>query len=193
MLRMAVAEEAARIMAEQGIDNFLTAKRKAAERFGVVDAAILPRNTEVEAALIARQRLFSGERHAIELAGLRRSALQAMRLVAEFEPRLVGPILTGTASAHSEISLHLFTDTPEAVSILLDERGVPHEALERRVRFERDRDRTITFPAFRFVAGRQTVDAVVFPLDGVRQSPLSPVDGKPMRRATIGEVEALLD
>jgi hypothetical protein len=191
MLRQAVAEEAARVMAEQGIDDFLTAKRKAAERLGVTDSAILPRNTEIEAALFARQRLFRGERHEAEIADLRRSALQAMKLVSDFEPRLVGPVLTGTASAHSEINLHLFTDTPEAVSIRLDERGVPHEALERRLKFERDR--TVTFPAFRFVAGEQTIDAVVFPLDGIRQSPSSPVDGKPMRRATAAEVEALLE
>jgi len=190
MLRQAVADEAARVMAEQGIDDFLLAKRKAAERLGVTDASILPRNTEIEAALFARRRLFSDGRHEAEIADLRRSALQAMRLMADFEPRLVGPVLSGTASAHSDISLHLFSDTPEAVSIRLEERGVPHEALERRVRFERDR--TVTYPAFRFVAGRQAVDAVVFPLDGIRQSPCSPVDGKPMRRATAAEVEALL-
>lgn len=190
MLRQAVADEAARVMAEQGIDDFLLAKRKAAERLGVVDASILPRNTEIEAALFARRRLFSGGRHEAELADLRRAALEAMRLVARFEPRLVGPVLTGTASAHSEINLHLFSDTPEAVSIELQDRGVPHEALERRLKFERDR--VVTYPAFRFVAGRQPVDAVVFPLDGIRQAPSSPVDGKPMRRATVAEVEALL-
>ncbi|MGI9245723.1 MAG: hypothetical protein ACR2I8_03325 [Steroidobacteraceae bacterium] len=190
MLRLAVAEEAARVMSEQGIDDFLVAKRKAAERLGVVDAAILPRNTEIEAALFARQRLFAGDRHAAALAELRRSALQAMKLMADFDPRLVGPVLAGTASAHSDINLHLFADTPEAVSIRLEERGIPHESLERRLRFERDR--TVTYPAFRFVAGRQTVDAVAFPLDGIRQSPASPVDGKPMRRATAADVEALL-
>ena len=190
MLRQAVADEAARVMTEQGIDDFLLAKRKAAERLGVVDASILPRNTEIEAALFARRRLFSGGRHEQELADLRRAALQAMRLMADFEPRLVGPVLTGAASAHSEISLHLFAETPESVSIRLEEHGVPHEALERRMRFERDR--TVAFPAYRFVAGRRTVDAVVFPLDGIRQAPFSPVDGKPMRRATAAEVQALL-
>jgi hypothetical protein len=190
MLRQAVAEEAARVMTEQGIDDFLLAKRKAAERLGVTDASILPRNTEIEAALFARRRLFSSGRHEAEIAELRRSALQAMRLMADFEPRLVGPVLSGTASAHSDIHLHLFSDSPEAVSIRLEERGVPHEALERRMRFERDR--TVTYPAFRFVAGRQAIDAVVFPLDGIRQAPCSPVDGKPMKRASAAEVEALL-
>ena len=190
MLRQAVAEEAARVMAEQGIDDFLLAKRKAAERLGVVDASILPRNTEIEAALFARRRLFSGGRDDAAIATLRRSALQAMQFLADFEPRLVGPVLAGTASAHSDINLHLFSESAEAVSIKLEDRGVPHEALERRMRFERDR--VVSFPAFRFVAGQQTVDAVVFPLDGIRQAPSSPVDGKPMRRATAAEVAALL-
>ena len=190
LLRYAVAEEAARIMREQGVDDFLLAKRKAADRLGVTDASILPRNTEIEAALVAHQRLFAAERHESDLATMRRSALEAMRLMADFQPRLVGPVLAGTASPHSEINLHLFTESPETVSIRLEERGVPHEVLERRLRYERDR--TVTYPALRFVAGRQTVDAVVFPLDGIRQAPSSPVDGKPMRRATAAEVEALL-
>jgi hypothetical protein len=190
LLRQAVAEEAARIMREQGVDDFLQAKRKAADRLGVTDASILPRNTEVEAALVAHQRLFGAERHEAGLVALRRSALEAMRLMADFQPRLVGPVLTGTASPHSEITLHLFSESPETVSIRLEERGVPHEVLERRLRYERDR--TVSYPALRFVAGRQTVDAVVFPLDGIRQAPSSPVDGKPMRRASAAEVEALL-
>ena len=190
MLRQAVAEEAARIMREQGVDDFLLAKRKAADRLGVTDASILPRNTEIEAARVAHQRLFAADRHEADLATLRRAALEAMRLMADFEPRLVGPVLAGTASPHSEINLHLFSETPEAVSLRLEERGVPHEVVERRLRYERDR--TVSYPALRFVAGRQTVDAVVFPLDGIRQSPASPVDGKPMRRANAAEVAALL-
>ncbi|HSQ70614.1 MAG TPA: hypothetical protein VLM41_11060 [Steroidobacteraceae bacterium] len=191
MLRAAVAEEAARIMREQGVEDYLLAKRKAAERLGVTDASILPRNREIEAALVAHQRLFASDRHQQDLAQLRRSALQAMQLMAEFEPRLVGPVLAGTASAHSDINLHLFADTTESVTLRLAERGVPHEILERRLRFERDR--TVPYPAVRFVAGRQTVDAVVFPLDGIRQSPTSPVDGRPMRRASAAEVESLLE
>ena len=177
-------------MREQGVADFLVAKRKAADRLGVTDASILPRNVEIEAALMAHQRLFGADRHEADLAVLRRSALEAMRLMSDFQPRLVGPVLTGTASPHSEINLHLFTESPEAVSLRLEERCVPHEVVERRLRLERDR--TVSYPALRFVAGRQTVDAVVFPLDGIRQAPPSPVDGKPMRRASAAEVEALL-
>jgi hypothetical protein len=35
------------------------------------------------------------------------------------------------------------------------------------------------------------VDATIFPRDGIRQAPPGPVDGKPMRRAALAEVEAL--
>jgi hypothetical protein len=38
----------------------------------------------------------------------------------------------------------------------------------------------------------QPIEATVFPTDGIRQAPVSPVDGKPMRRANVIELEALL-
>lgn len=177
-------------MAEQGIDDFLLAKRKAAERLGATDAAALPRNTEIEAALADYHRLFEGDMHASTLSELRRTALETMRLFREFEPRLVGAVLSGTASAHSEINLHLFADTPETVALKLFDEDIPHSAAERRMRYEPGR--VVAYPAFRFVAGNQPIDIVVFPVDGIRQSPSSPVDGKPMRRADASELQALL-
>ncbi len=190
-LRRTLALEAARIMSEQGIDDYLLAKRKAAERFGVGDASVLPKNTEIEAALAEHHRLFGAGNHQDALAKLRRVALQAMQLLKEFQPRLVGPVLTGTASEHSEINLHLFADQPESVSMRLMENGIPYDVAERRLRYEPTR--VISYPAFRFIAGRQPIDAVVFPIDGIRQSPASPVDGKPMRRGALSDVEDLLE
>jgi hypothetical protein len=190
-LRRALAQEAARIMSEQGIDDFLLAKRKAADRLGVGDASVLPKNTEIEAALSEYHRLFGANDHPTSLARLRRVALQAMQLLKEFEPRLVGPVLNGTASEHSEINLHLFADQPESVSMRLIENGIPYDVAERRLRYEPTR--VISYPAYRFVAGKQPIDAVVFPIDGIRQSPASPVDGKPMRRGALADVEELLE
>jgi hypothetical protein len=189
-LRRALAQEAARIMSEQGIDDYGLAKRKAAERLGASDIAVLPKNTEIEAALAAHQRLFEAHTHTSELSGLRRTALQAMRLLKRFDPRLVGPVLSGTASAHSEVNLHLFAEGAEPVALHLMEQGIPHRIAERRLRYEPNR--LVAYPVIRFVAGDQPIDAVVFPVDGIRQSPASPVDGRPMRRADATEVETLL-
>jgi len=114
-LRRALAQEAARIMAEHGIRDFFVAKKKAAERLGVSDgSAVLPKNTEIETALVEYQRLFGGESHTESLYAQRRAALSAMRYLHEFEPRLVGPVLTGTATEHSDVQLHLFTDSAES-------------------------------------------------------------------------------
>src|SRR3984885_4711714 len=133
-LRHALAQEAARVMAEHGIRDFLVAKRKAAERFGVTDGAVLPKNTEIEMALVEYQRLFGGDSHTESLHAQRRAALSAMRYLEEFEPRLVGPVLSGTATEHSDVQLHLFTDTAESVALKLMDHRVPYEVTERRVK-----------------------------------------------------------
>lgn len=189
-LRRALAQEAARIMSEQGIDDFGIAKRKAAERLGATDISVLPKNIEIEEALAAHHRLFEGHTHTSALSALRETALRAMRLLERFEPRLVGPVLSGTASAHSEITLHIFSDGPEPVLFHLMDRGVPHRMSERRLRYEPDR--LVNYPVVQFVAGDKEIDAVVFPVNGIRQSPSSPVDGRPMRRADVVELESLL-
>ncbi len=191
LLRQAIAREAARIMIEHGHEDFGTAKRKAAERYGVTDLAVLPKNTEIEQALAEHQRLFGPRAHADALSAMRSVAVDAMRLLAEFEPRLVGPLLTGTATAHNDITLHLFADTPESVAVRLMDRGIRHEVSEHR--FRTPRDGFEAYPAVRFSAGPHDIDATIFPRDGIRQAPPGPVDGRPMRRATMQEVEGLLD
>ena len=190
MMRQAIAREAARLMIEHGHENYGIAKRKAAERFGVTELAVLPKNTEIEEALAEHQRLFQPAAHANELTEMRSTAIDAMRLLAEFEPRLVGPLLSGTATAHNDITLHLFADTPESVAVQLMDRGIRHEVAERRFRVQRDEFEA--YPAVRFMAGGHEVDATIFPRDGIRQAPPGPVDGRPMRRATVEEVEGLI-
>jgi hypothetical protein len=190
-VRRALAQEAARLMVEHGVDDFLFAKRKAAERLGVGEHAVLPKNSEIEAAIVEYQQLFLADEHTEVLAEQRRVAIEAMELLDEFEPRLVGPVLTGTATPHQEISLHVFSDSPEAVSFALLDAGIPYKVIERRVRM--NADRVVQCPAVQFVTGDLEIEATVFPRDGIRQSPLSPTDGKPMKRANRTEVEMLVD
>ena len=178
-------------MAEHGIQDFRAAKRKAAERFVVTAASALPSNAEVETALVEYQRLFAADTHGTSLRSQRRAALRAMRSLAVFSPRLVGPVLAGTATAHSDVHLHLFADSPEAVAFSLLDRGVGHDVGEHRLRV--DAERFQVFPSVQFELDAHTIDATVFPIDGIRQAPVSPVDGRPMRRADVGELEALLE
>jgi len=176
-------------MAEHGIQDYHLAKRKAAERYGVVEGAFLPKNTEIEAALMSYQRLFGGEQHESGLKEQRKVALEAMRMLEKFEPRLVGAVLAGSATEHTDIQLHVFSDSPEKVYTHLMDRRFEYEVFERKVRMNPDRG--VNVPSVRFEMGAELVEAFVFPSDGIRQAPISPVDGKPMRRATAIEVAGL--
>lgn len=176
-------------MAEHGIQDYLVAKRKAAERFGVVEGPLLPRNVEIEAALRAYQRLFGREKHASSLQEQRRVALQAMQLLKPFDPRLVGQVLSGSATGYADIQLHVFSESAEAVSLHLMDHRYDYEVFERRMKMGPERQ--ILVPSVRFEIDEETVEAFVFPRDGIRQAPISPVDGRPMRRAGLAEVERL--
>ena len=186
---MLVAREAARILAEEGRKDYLVAKTKAAERLGVDSKTALPTNIEVEQALQAHQMLFQAQTHQPMLKELRMAAVEAMRLFSAFNPRLVGPVLSGVASEHSEVALHLFADSAKDVVLFLIEQKIPYDSGEKRYRFGGEFE---FVPTLEFVAGDVPFQLSVFPKDGIRQSPLSPVDAKPMRRANLAEVEGLL-
>src|SRR5262245_5182408 len=113
--RTAIAQEAARIIQEHGLKDFRVAKEKAGLRLGMEDKGALPSNREIESALAERNRIFRGEAHERFIDVLREAALGTMRLLVAFDPRLVGPVLTGNATEHSAIELHLFSDSAEAV------------------------------------------------------------------------------
>ena len=114
-----------------------------------------------------------------------------MRALAQFSPRLVGPVLAGTATSHADVQLHVFADNPDAVALNLLDRGVAHEIGEHRLRL--DAERLASFPSVRFQLEAQVIDATVFPLDGIRQAPVSPLDGRPMRRADATELAGLIE
>lgn len=187
--RQSVAQEAARIMIDHGISDFHAAKRKAADRLGLGQFGTLPSNVEVEAALIEHRRIYDDD-HDASLELRRRLALEVMHEMEAFEPRLVGPLLAGTASPDAPANLHLFADSAEDISWFLTERAIDHRSFERRLRMRRDA--SSSFPGYRFAWQSMTVEATVFSYDGLRQAPLSPVDGKPMRRASIKKVRKLL-
>lgn len=188
-LRREVAVEAARIMATEGQRNYMNAKRKAAERVGASTRLALPSNREVEESLRAYQGFYGGKRHADRLQSLREAAIGVMRELSEFRPRLVGPVLDGTADAHSRVSLHLFDDPPESVLFHLEERGIDFHHEQRRIRWHDGGYRDIQLLVTEFEGVE--VELALFSLIDLRQAPPSPIDGKPQRRARLPEVELL--
>ena len=115
-----------------------------------------------------------------------------MRYLSDFEPRLVGSVLSGTATEHSDVQLHLFAERAESVTMKLHRRRHPRtKSPSGACKLNAER---VLAPSrgVRFEVDDQAIEATVFPTDGIRQAPVSPVDGRPMRRASALEVEALL-
>lgn len=190
-MRARLAREAARIMAEGGPRDFAAAKRKAAARLASPDTRHLPSNEEIEYELRRYLELFQGAELPSRVAHLRGIALEAMQFLQAFEPRLVGPVLVGTVTENAAVELHVSADPPEQIPLWLNEHAIPFEQAERRVRFGGDRYEAV--PTYRFNAGDVTVEVSVFSRRAMRETPLSPVDGKPMRRASLREVETLAE
>lgn len=189
--RQLLAQEAARFIVDHGIRDYRQAKLKAAERLGFDMRGALPGNAEVERAVGEHLQLFGREAHSDRLEVMRRAALAAMDLLEAFSPRLVGPVLQGTADSHSAVNLHVFADHPEAVADALTALGFGYRPYERRLKSRPDQ--VDTFAGFAFEHEHTVVEATVFPLNGIRQAPISPINGKPMQRADRRAVAALLD
>lgn len=188
--RLMVAQEAARIIVKHGVRDYRAAKLKAADRLGFNSRGSLPGNAEIERAIEAHHQLFGGDSHRSLLRSMRESALSAMELLSRFTPRLVGPVLNGTADANSAVNLHVFADSPEAVAVALGKLEIQYHSYERRLKSRRNQ--TDTYAGFEFQHDTAHIQATIFPIDGIRQAPLSPIDGKPMDRADKKRVKDLV-
>lgn len=188
--RLVVAQEAARIIVNQGVRDYRVAKQKAAERLGLDARGSLPGNAEIEEAVADHLHIFGGESHTDLLRLMRTAALSAMELLTEFSPRLVGPVLVGTADENSAINLHLFADSPETVAMYIGDMGIQFKSYERRLKSRRGQ--IDVYAGFEFIHQNEAIQVTVFPIDGIRQAPMSPIDGKPMRRVDSDAVQELL-
>ena len=189
--RKLVAQEAARIIVDHGLRDYRMAKQKAADRLGITARGALPGNAEVESAVAEHLEIFGRESHADHLRLMRVAALSAMELLGLFTPRLVGPVLVGTADQNSAVNLHVFADSPEVVAMELSFMGISYRPYERRLKSRRNR--VETYAGFEFHHSNSSIQATVFPVDGIRQAPMSPIDGKPMKRAAPDAVQQLLE
>ena len=148
--RRQIAVEAARIMHNEGMRDFLHAKHKAADRLGIFNASELPTNIEIDQALREHQSLFRTQDDYELLNRLRTEALRSMDFFKDFHPRLVGPVLEGTADRFSAVCLHVFTDNIEQLCHFLSDHNVPFDQTQRRLQLRRGVHAEL--PVLRFMA-----------------------------------------
>ena len=188
-LRLHIAYLAARLIAEDGVADYASAKQKAARQAGLADANQLPDNSEIEAALREYQGLYQSEDQPAHVRHLREVAVKVMREFGEFRPALVGSVLAGTAGPHSDVNLQLYTDDPKALTVFL---------LNRRYRFEEGSRRLSrggrldSVPQISLAVDDVTVTLTVLDRDDERFAARARSEDEAPVRARLEQVEAML-
>jgi predicted HD phosphohydrolase len=189
-LRRQIAWDAARLMYSREVSEYYTAKQKAARQLchGWVKPADLPSNVEIRDQIQLLARLFEGDSRTDNLLAMRLTALAMMRRLAPFRPRLIGSVLTGHVRQGSDIDLHVFSDTTEAVTHLLDQDGLTYVVERKQVR-KNGEERVFTHI---HLTDRFPFELTLYPVNQVHYVSKSSITGKAIERASIAELEQFL-
>lgn len=189
-LRRQIAHEAARLMYERQESEYFRAKIKAARRCfrGRVKPVDLPSNAEIRDEIQSFARMFEGERRTENLREMRFAALHVMRLLRAFRPRLIGSTLTGHVRRGSDIDIHVFSDSAEAVTAIFEEEGIPFDVERKRVRKEGEQ-RVYTHIHLR---DRFPIEITMYASNMAHHVFKSSITGKAIERASIAELEQFL-
>lgn len=187
--RAQIAYLAARIMAEDGVEDYGLAKKKAARQAGIADARQLPGNDEIDQALKAYRDIYQADDHREQLVELREIAVRAMIELDAFNPHLVGAVLNGNAGKYAGIELQLFTDDAKAVEMFLLDRGIAYQAGQVSLYCGETR---ITVPSFTLSDDGAQIELAVFSPRDARMPLKTSPNGKAIERAKLPAVEELL-
>lgn len=188
-LRRLIAQQAARMIAEEGLTDYSKAKRKAARQLGGDEEHGLPSNTEIEQELRLHHAIFHKDAQPQLLFELRSEALQVMRMLERFNPHLSGAVLDGTAGRYADTELHLFADSLKDVEMFLLNKNIPYETDEKMYRFAGEKHR---LPVFVLNGAQGSIRLIIFETDDLRTLPRGAVNTNAPVRASMASVAALL-
>ncbi len=189
-LRRQICFEAARAMYFRQESEYYRAKMKAARRIcqGWVKPADLPSNAEIREEIQSLARLHEGEARQDNLRRMRMVALRVMKLLERFRPKLIGSTLTGHVRQGSDIDIHAFSDSIEAIAAVLDEQLLFYDVERKKVR--KDGEECI----FTHIHLRDEfpVEITVYASSLHSHVFKSSITGKAIERASINQLEQFL-
>ncbi len=188
-MRSAIAVHAARLMAQDGIEDYGLAKKKAARHLGMPDARNLPTNDEVDAAVREYQDIYLKDEQSHRVKCLRSSAVRVMREMEVFTPHLTGSVLSGIAGPFAGVRLQLFVDNPKTVELFLLDRGISYRVSQ--VRLYAGHEARV-LPVFTVEFEGVEVEMTVLDVRDLRMPVRATPDGRSIDRARLATVEAML-
>ena len=198
-IRQMIAQQAARMMAEDGINDFAYAKKKAGKQLGVSENSVLPTNAEIEEEIRLYHEIYNADEQPQELEKLRKVALVTMQIFERFNPHLTGSVLDGTAGKFSQTNIHLFADSAKDVEMFLLNQQIPFESSEKSYRVSdkpsKDKKEKVrkTVPVFTLETELGLQKISVFDVDDMRVAVKRTVDGSNAERADISDLQAILN
>ena len=198
-IRQMIAQQAARMMAEDGINDFAYAKKKAGKQLGVSEASVLPTNAEIEEEIRLYHEIYNADEQPLELEKLRKAALITMQLFDRFNPHLTGSVLDGTAGKFAQTNIHLFADSAKEVEMFLLNMQIPFETSEKSYRLSdkpsKDKKEKVrkTVPVFTLETELGVQKLSVFDVDDLRIATKRTSDGGNAERADVADLQLLLN
>ncbi len=197
-IRHMIAQSAARMIAEDGINDFAYAKKKAGRQLGVTDKSVLPSNVEIESEIRLYHEIYNAEEQPLALIDLRKAALATMLLFERFNPYLSGCVLDGTAGKNSQTDIHLFADSAKEVEIFLLSEHVPFETSEKThrlsVRVSKDKKEKMrkTVPIYTLETEFGLQKLSVFEFDDLRRATKRSSSGSHVSRIDIADLKIMI-
>ncbi len=198
-LRQLIAQKAAQMMAEDGINDFGYAKKKAGKQLGVSEASAMPTNAEIEEEIRLYHEIYNADEQPLELEKLRKAALLTMQIFERFNPHLTGSVLDGSAGKFSQTNIHLFADSAKEVEMFLLNQQIPFESSEKSYRVSdkpsKDKKEKVrkTVPVFTLETELGLQKLSVFDVDDMRVAVKRTVDGSNAERADISGLRTILN
>ena len=118
--RQRIAREAARLLYTGASEEYKQAKEKALMSLG---SCVMPSNYEVAIELDILSDENEGEERQNRIIRMRKDALKAMKILSEFNPRLIGSVWRGTARRGSDVDVVVYSSQLKAVIKSMTEAG----------------------------------------------------------------------
>ena len=182
--------EAARMMYERRETEYYRAKMKAGKRLchGWVKPSDIPSNAEIRDEIQRMAWLFEGNSRFDKLRDMRMQALRMMHLLKHCKPKIIGSTLTGHVRQGSDIDIHCFVASTDAVTASLDNECMEYDLEFKQVR-KNGEERVFTHI---HVRDQYPIELTLYPSDKASYVFKSSITGKAMERATLPEYEAFL-
>jgi len=177
-------------MYEREESEYYRAKMKAAKKIqqGWVKPADLPSNAEIRDEIQKLAILFEGDERTENLKEMRLAALWLMKHLEKFRPRIIGSVFTGHIRQGSDIDIHVFSNSVQAIASDLDYLNLSYEIESKRVRKGGEE----TVYRHIHVQDRFPFELTVYPENKTSYVFKSSITGKAIERASVAQFEQFL-